>query len=108
MQVGIDGQPPGVPCDFCVSIHGWHERCSFEIDLRCAPTVAVVHGLRGPLYNCHAINRNLCVLLIVIISLSIWFLSLLSRRVVRGTLAGWRWILIVRRGWRVAVLVCHG
>ena len=92
MQRGVNRQTARVSCDFCVSIDGRHERRSFEINLRCASTITVVHRLRGALNDCHAINRDVCVLLIVIlfissILLSIWFLCILRRIVVRGTLA---------------------
>src|SRR6185437_15361441 len=99
-----------MPRDLGISIHSRHERCPFEINLGCASTVAVIHRLRGPLHHSHAINGDICVLLIVIlfiggVLLSVWFLRIRSRIAVSRTLA-WRCgrILIVLRGWRGALL----
>ena len=92
MQVRVNGQPARVPGDPGVSIDRRHERRAFEVNLRCAATIAIIDRLRGALYDRDAINRDVCVLLIIIllivgIGLSIWFL-----RVCGALLSGELWV----------------
>ena len=92
MQVRVNGQTARVPGDPGVSIDRRHERRAFEVNLRCASTIAIIDRLRGALYDRNAINRDVCVLLIVILLIvgigrSIRLLRVLWRIVVRGTLA---------------------
>jgi hypothetical protein len=82
MQVGVNRQTACMPGNPGVSIDSRHERGPFEIDLGCASTITIVHRLRSTLDDGYAVNRDLCVLLIVIIGLSIWFLGVLRRIVV--------------------------
>src|ERR1700731_3123896 len=97
-QRGIDCEPAGVSGDLGVSVHCGHEGRPFEIYLSWAATIAIVDRFGGAFHHRHSINRNFSVRLIGSIGLSVRFLRG-SRIAVSRLLAGWRWILIVRRGW---------
>ena len=72
MHVGINRQPAGMTGDFGGARDFWRQCGAFDVHLRCAATIAVIHCFRGAFNYGYAIGWYLaCVAVLVV-----WFLCL--------------------------------